>query len=57
MLLVDNKVIEGCEIIKQYIINPSGCYNTAPLYINLPIRLSHIITYCSFKYGYWLLHM
>ncbi len=42
MFLVDNKSTEGCDIVKQCIINHSGCYSAGQLYINLPVRLLHV---------------
>ncbi len=42
MFLVDKAQLKSCDIVKQCIINYSGCYSTAQLYINLPIRLSYI---------------
>ncbi len=42
MFLADNRAFQGCDVVKQRIINHSGCYNTAQLYLNLPIRLSYI---------------
>ncbi len=49
MFRFDNQAIEGCDSVKQCIINHSGSCSTAQLYINVPIRLSHTcISLCSF---------
>ncbi len=32
MFLVDNEAIEGCNVVKQFIINHSGCYSTQHKY-------------------------
>ncbi len=41
MFLVDNKALEGCDIVKQCIINHSGCCSTAQLFINLVSPLAY----------------
>ncbi len=59
MFLVDNTAIEGCDIVKQCIINHSGVYRTVQLYIHLPICFItyYCFAYCSYKYDYCIYKM
>ncbi len=55
MSLTDSKTIEGSHIVKQYIVNHSGCYGSAQLYESLHVIISYndiiLVTYCGLSMG------